>query len=1018
MSSDDITSETVPQLILAQARRSPAAPALESGADCLTYAQVVALATGLASHLRGHGVRPGDLVAVALPRCVDIVPTLLGVQLAGAAYLPLDPEHPTDRLNHILADSGARVVVTADAAGTPGLRAGLRVHLSDVAVPADPRPPAAPDPDTAAYVIYTSGSTGTPKGVQVTHRALANFIASMRERPGLPDDVVLPAVTTFSFDIAALELFLPLTTGGRVVVARQDEATDPYQLRQLLARTGARVMQATPITWRLLLEAGWTPPERFTVLCGGERLPAALADRLLGDTVVLWDLYGPTETTVWSAVTRYELGAATEFQAVRGTSLHLLDEKMEPVVTGELYIGGAGLAVGYRGRPALSAERFVADPFGAPGDRLYRTGDVARRHPGGRVEILGRSDDQLKIRGFRIEPGEIESVLAGYPGVADAAVRAIGDDEDAVRLVGYLRPADPADPPDLKRLLVHLTRSLPAYMVPAQIVVLNSFPTTHNGKLDRAALPAPPAPAAPGDAAGETAGASAGDTAQRVAEVLAEVLERPEMGPHDDFFALGGDSLRAVQAILRLNAEMDTQVPINALFEARTVYGLAQLLDGGDEAEPRLVALDAERAPRMSSAQWRLWLHQLSAPQSTADNEPMAVRLPGPLDSAALDAALTGLFARHDILRTRYEFDDSGQPVPVVQALSPVRLEAEDTDPQAVLAAELSRPFDLAKEAPVRLRLVHRAGADHCLLLMVVHRIGADHRSRELIASQVRAGYRGRSVPTPPLRYADYAEWRRQVAAAPAARRHLDFWQSTLAGLVPAALPTDRPRTARRDGLSGTVRFTVPADVMQTLEALTAEHETTRFMALLTSFFAVLARYTSGTDLTVGVPVPGRDRPELQELVGTFEETAVVRVDAGGRPAFAELLSRVRTAMLAAHDHAAVPFEDIVAAVPEPEPGGHEPGRNPLFDVQFSMHGVAAEPAGLTLPDPAGVKLDLSCHLTERLDGGLDGRLDYATQLFDEATVARLASSYLRMLGEAGAAPDCPLDHLAALDRA
>jgi len=299
---------TVPDLVRAQAQRSPEAVAVESAGDRLTYAQLLAEAAGVAEHLHSIGVGLGDFVAVAVPRGVDLVPALLGVQLAGAAYVPLDPEHPVDRLNYIVADSRARVLVMADAAGCHGLRVDSRVHLNDVAV----RPGPAPSPplaaDSVAYVIYTSGSTGQPKGVVVTHRAFANFIRSMRVRPGLPDAVVLPAVTTVSFDIAGLELFLPLTTGGRVVIARTSETSDPRRLAALLAGTGARVMQATPITWRLLLEAGWTPPPGFTVLCGGERLPAELAERLLGEEVVLWDLYGPTETTVWSSVTRYERG--------------------------------------------------------------------------------------------------------------------------------------------------------------------------------------------------------------------------------------------------------------------------------------------------------------------------------------------------------------------------------------------------------------------------------------------------------------------------------------------------------------------------------------------------------------------------------------------------------------------------------------------------------------------------------------------------------------------------------------
>ncbi len=1002
---------TVPELILAQSERSPNAVAVESAGNRLTYAQLLAEATGLAERLRRTGIGPADLVAVAVPRGVDLVPALLGVQLSGAAYVPLDPEHPMDRLKHMIEDSKASVLVTADAAGCRGLRVATRIHLNDIAVRRGPArfPPLAAD--SAAYVIYTSGSTGRPKGVMVTHRAFAHFIQSMRERPGLPDAVVLPAVTTVSFDIAGLELFLPLTTGGRVVIARQCETTDPRRLAALLASLDARVLQATPITWRLLLEAGWSPPPGFTVLCGGERLPAELADRLLAEDVVLWDLYGPTETTVWSSVTRYERGHPTRFNPVGETSLHLLDEGLQPVppaTVGELYIGGKGLAVGYLGRADLTATRFVADPFTLAGKRLYRTGDVAVRHSDGRIEIRGRSDDQIKIRGFRIEPGEIEHLLATHAGVAEAAVAAVGDTDPATRLIGYVRASDPADPPDARQLQLHLARSAPAYMVPAQFVFLDRFPQSLNGKLDRSALPAPAGtvrqtwPGHADDPASDEQGGSS--TERRITKILAEVLDRPTIGAHEDFFALGGDSLRAVQIILRLNEELETEIPINALFETRTVYGLAALLDAESVPEPQPQPLLDGRSPRLSAAQWRLWLHQLSAPDSTVDNLPVVIRLSGPLDLPALETTLIGLLERHATLRTYYQRDGSGLPVPVVLPVPPIPLRAEEGDPRAILTGELARPFDLAAGAPVRIRLVHRSGADECtLLLMVVHRIAADERSAELIAGQLKAAYRGRTVPTPALGYGDYAEWQRELSASPAARSHLDFWRTALAGLAPAELTADLLRPATRDWRSGTVEFDVPPKVMHALHNVAAAHDATDFMGLLAGFYAVLARRTGGTDLTVGVPVAGHDRPELENLVGMLEETAVIRVSVGGRPSFTQLLARVREATLAAVDHAALPFEDIVAAVSETMATEPAPGRNPLFDAFFALHGVPADPVGFSLPDAPGTRFDLCCRLTERSDGGVDGRLKFATQLFDEATVSGLASRYVQSLTEAGA---------------
>jgi amino acid adenylation domain-containing protein len=1009
---------SVPDLIRTQAERSPHAVAVESAGHRLTYAQVLAEAAAVAERLRRIGVGPGDVAAVAVPRCVDLVTALLGIQFAGAAYLPLDPEHPVDRLNDILGDSRARVLVTLDAAGSRGLHIGTQLHLNEVPAGAVPLRPAPLDPDSLAYVIYTSGSTGRPKGVMVTHGAFANFIASMRERPGLPADVVLPAVTTVSFDIAGLELFLPLTTGGRVVIAQHAEASDPRRLAALLDATGARVMQATPITWRLLLEAGWSPPPGFTVLCGGERLPAELADRLLGPAVVLWDLYGPTETTVWSSVTRYERELPVAFHPVRDTSLELLDERLQPVpsgAAGELYIGGGGLAVGYLDRAGLTAARFVAAPSAAtPGARLYRTGDIARRHPDGRLEILGRSDDQIKIRGFRIEPGEIEHLLARHPQVAEAVVRAFGETDDTTRLVAYIRPADPADPPEPRRLQLHLARSAPAFMIPAQFVLLAEFPRTANGKLNRSALPAPtgspPGPQEPAGNAGRQGPADPvdGTLEERISKIVAEVLERPAVGPHEDFFSLGGDSLRAVQIILRLNAELEMEVPINALFEIRTVYGLAALLDTGGELGPAPVASAGGHSPRLSAAQWRLWLHQRSVPHSTADNAMVVVRLPGPLDVAALNIAVTALLERHPILRTRYEPDDSGLPVQVVEPPAPAQLAVEDGDPRTVLARELSQPFDLAAGPPIRLRLVRAAAGGSATLLMVIHRIAADDRSLELIASQVRAAYRGRIVPAPAFHYHDFANWQRELSAGPAARRHLDFWRSALAGPAPAELRNGRPRPETRDWKSGTVRFEVPAREARALHDFAAGHDASDFMGLLAGFMALLARETGVSDVAVGVPAARQARPEFENVVGMLEETAVIRVDAGSRPSFGDLLAGVRESTLAAVEHAVLPFEDIVAAVAATAESQLTPGRNPLFDVFFAIEPIPADPPGFPLPDAPGTRFDLSCRLTERADGGFDGRLEYATQLFGEAMITSLANDYVRLLAEAGADPGVP----------
>ncbi|WP_327000782.1 amino acid adenylation domain-containing protein [Dactylosporangium sp. NBC_01737] len=956
----------VHDLVAAQAARTPDAVAVECGPRRLTYAQLMTRAGAIAGHLAGEGVRGGDLVGVAVPRGTDLVAALLGVHLAGAAYVPLDPEHPADRLAYVIADAGAKVVLTPEVLARVGAGPGTRA----AALPGDP-----------AYVIYTSGSTGQPKGVMVTHAALTNFLRSMHDRPGIPAGAAFPAVTTASFDIAALELFLPLVTGGRVVVSEAGEARDPERLAALLARISARCMQATPATWRLLLDSGWTPPAGFTALCGGERLPADLAARLCAAGVRLWDLYGPTETTVWSSVSTVEPSGARAFTAVANTTLYVLDERQEPVpagTVGELYIGGAGVAVGYLGRCALTAGRFVPDPFGTvPGARLYRTGDLARRHPGGRIEILGRTDHQVKIRGFRVEPGEVETVLAAHDTVRAAVVHPVADAAGNLRLVGYVQPADPAQPPLTRALYLHCARLIPAYMIPAQIVVLDAFPTTPNGKLDRNALPVP--------AHSRTGPATRSPVEQVVAKVLAEVLDQPELGPDDDFFALGGDSLLAVRAVNRLRTEFGVDLPVSAFFAARTVTRLAARLGTAPPAVPPVRPVPRDGTLPMSAAQRRMWFLQQLDPADVAYLEPLAVPLPGPFDLDRAHAALTLLFERHEILRTGYA--DDGQ---VIAPPAPVRPAHEPGDPATVLAAELRVPFDLSAGPPVRVRLVGDTA------LLVLHHIATDDRTHEVLAEELVAAYLGRPLPPQPLQYADYASWEH---ARPAP--DLTFWRDRLAGARAVSLPTDRRvdhlRAVLPDRRAGTVHFTVPAPVVARLHELGVEHEATQFVTLLAGFMAVLGRHSGHSDVTVGVPVSVRDRPELERVAGLLVNTVVMRADLGRAPTFAELLAAVRDQAVAAYPHADVPF-DLVAGV-HPEP---------LFSVMFVTHARTAVAPPFPRPDTPGAKFDLGCHVTDRADGGLDGRIEYTAALYDEPTVTRFAADYVDLLAVAGADPRHP----------
>jgi amino acid adenylation domain-containing protein len=576
--------------IARQAARTPDAVAVKFGAEHLTYGELETAANRLARRLARYGIRRASLVGLCMERSLALPVSLLGILKAGGAYVPMDPSYPEERLAYMLEDAGLSLLLASPgapeglvrrAAGLlPVLRADGAGAESERETAADPLVPG--DASDLAYVLYTSGSTGRPKGVEVTHGALVNFLQSMAERPGLGGGDVLLAVTSLSFDIAGLELYLPWLAGAQVDLASAETAADGSWLLARLRESGATILQATPATWRMLLDAGWSGEPEVRVLCGGEALPERLAAELRARSGAVWNLYGPTETTIWSAAFRVGEGGVVVGRPIANTRIVLLDPRLAPVpagVPGELYIGGDGLARGYRNRPHLTAERFVPNPFaaldGLPGSRLYRTGDLARCRPDGAIEFLGRMDHQVKVRGFRIELGEVEAALEAYPGVELAVVTARGE-ENGRRLVAYLVPRDgDAASLSVTDLRECLSRSLPDYMVPSAWVLLDALPLTPNGKVDRRALPGPEAlPPALGTAyvAPRTA------LEEALAGIWAEVLRIERVGAQDNFFALGGHSLLATQVVSRIGEALGVEVPLRRLFEAPTVSGLAAAL--------------------------------------------------------------------------------------------------------------------------------------------------------------------------------------------------------------------------------------------------------------------------------------------------------------------------------------------------------------------------------------------------------------------------------------------------------
>ena len=973
------------------------------------------------------------LVALCVDRSAEMVVGLLGVLKAGGAYVPLDPSYPEGRLEYMLRDSEAPVVVTsADLAGSLPVGEAAVVLVEEGSDEPAGNLDGVTSADHLAYVIYTSGSTGRPKGVQVPHGALANFLGSMRQILAITERDALLAVTTLSFDIAALEVFLPLVVGARLELASRTEAADGVALAARIASEGVTFLQATPATWRLLLETGWAGCPTLNMLCGGEALPRPLADRLLPKGKALWNLYGPTETTIWSAYARVEAGEGPVAigRAIANTQLYVLDSRLRPVpsgVAGELYIGGSGLARGYLGRPGLTAERFLPDHLGTkPGGRIYRTGDRARWLADGSLECLGRVDHQVKIRGFRVELGEVESAILSHPNVREAVVVAREDATGEHALAAYLVARDgPA--PTAGELRRAIAATLPDYMVPSAFVVLEAMPLTPNGKVDRAALP-DPGSARSASSEGYLPPRNAIEEA--VASAFGDVLGVDRVGARDDFFELGGHSLMAAQLLARVRDAFGVELPLKDLFDAPTVAGLAHLVEdalraGTGAQAPAITPVDRSTPLPASFAQQRLWfLDQLEPGQATY-NLPVAVRLAGDLNREALSKAFDELIRRHESLRTTFRGVD-GQPIQVIAPALAMDLPVEDLsglpeadrEPEAIrrLRDEARRPFDLARGPLIRASLVRLGDREH-VAVVNMHHVISDGWSIGVLVRDMAALYdafaHGRPSPLPPLpiQYADYAAWQREWLRGDALKAQVDFWTKALADLPNLELPTDRPRPAIRVGRGGEARSKLPLELVGQIKALGREEGGTVFMTLLASFQALLSRYSGMEDVAVGSPIAGRTRSEVEDLIGFFANTIVFRGDLAGDPTFRDLLRRTKASVLGAIAHQDMPFDQLVTALRP----ARDTGRTPLFQVMFALQNAPLPP--LESPEMAmtpipvnsqTARTDLTLFAAEEADG-LDATLEYDLDLFEPATAERMLRHWRTLLESVVADPDRPI---------
>ncbi|GAA2931350.1 amino acid adenylation domain-containing protein [Streptomyces enissocaesilis] len=1036
-SARNAENRTFQELFGAHVAHRPDAVALVSESGTMSYAELDERVARVASALRARGVRRGTLVGVCLERGAGVVVCALAVMRTGGVYLPLDPKYPLERLQYMVDDSGVGTVITQSSLAAAVPRTDRRLVLdelagdtADDAVP-DTAPVAECGPDDAAYMIYTSGSTGRPKGVVVTHRGIADLARTQRERMLVTPDSRVLQFASPSFDAAVFELTMSLLNGAALVALSQDRLAGDELARAI------RDFQVTHATLPPAVLPTMSPedvPTLAVLMVAGEACPGELVD-LWSRERRMYNGYGPTETTVCATMSEPMSGRGTPPLGtdVEGTEVYLLDDHLRHVPagsTGELYIAGEGLARGYWGRPALTADRFVANPFGSAGARMYRTGDLVRRTDAGVLEFVGRVDDQVKLRGFRIEPGEIEGALMRRPGIAHAVVTVHEDRLGHRRLVAYAVVDTDGErgsgtPASLRTAL---GRELPDYMVPSAVVLLDALPLTANGKVDRAALPAP----SPDQMVGEYV-APRTSAEQTVAEVFADVLGVARAGIHDDFFDLGGDSIRAVQAVSRIEALLGVRAERRALFSHPTVAELTAVCLRSEAVPATHIArADRDRPLPLSSAQRRLWFLDQYEGGSTEYYAGSAYRLRGGLSTTALRAALGALVARHESLRTTFHEAD-GIPVQRIRSLadSPLALREHDLsgfgaqvrerELDELLRTEVDTPFDLGSGPLLRALLVRLAADEHVLVLST-HHIVSDGWSLDVLTRDLTALYRAEShpdaldLPELSVQYVDFAVWEQGHRDGDAVHDRLTYWKRQLDEVPSLALPTDRPRPEIRTTAGAVHRFHLPAAETEALKELGRSRGATLFMTLTAMTQLVLASASGSQDVALGVASAGRDHRQTDDLVGFFVNPLVIRSRPRATDTVSSFLDGVRTTVLDAFDHE-LPFDRLVDELITER----DPSRTPLFQAMMVLQNTLPQQVQLAGLDVAEVPLPRTKSLFdlvveyEEYDGGLRVVVEYNTDLFEAASVQRLAERLQHLVTAAVGDPGQPLARLSLL---
>ncbi|WP_278938194.1 non-ribosomal peptide synthetase [Pseudomonas helleri] len=1005
---------TIAQRIAQIAKDNQDRVAIRSADGELSYGLLEVLSDRVADGLIKKGVHIGQTVSVALERDRWFIVGLLGIHKAGAAYSPLPENAPSNRLHNLIKAAAPALILSSGKRHQQLLQEQGIPEVVDVVTLCNSEahaPGIRPSMGAAAYVLFTSGTTGAPKGVAVSHLALANLVTSFAQELSVTRQDVVLAITPLTFDIAGLEIWLPLSEGALVVLLGEGAPGDPQQLAHVIRTQGISIMQATPATWLMLVGDGWSGAPSLRALCGGEALSIELARQLYARVIQLRNVYGPTETTIWSTcllIQEHHLeGTVLPLgQPIQNTSLHVVDARGEPCqrgVPGELWIGGQGVALGYVGQKELTAQKFVSNPLLDP-TLLYRTGDLVRWRVNGDLEFLGRMDDQVKLRGFRIELGEIAHALRQHDGVTDALVLADTQAGEA-RLVAYVMPAHRAH--DSAGLRESLRRELPEYMVPTAFVGVDQWPLTQNGKIDRRALPQPQA-ATGGNGAIPTEGLP-----HQLAQAWSEVLEVQHLSVEDNFFDLGGHSLLAMRLISRLRND-GLEINLRQFFDRPTIARQAEFF-AQQPRDPLITAVEIPRLPReeflpLSMTQNRLWILDQLVPGNPVYNIPLALRLTGPLQQGALVKALEAIVQRHEILRANF-INDDGEPQIILRTsaalpFEDVELSADNLD--ELLTERARRPFDLSEDALIRATLV-TLEAEHHVLLLVIHHIVFDGWSQSVLLKELAQLYsdfcnaRPSSLPELAYQYIDYAQWKRtQLAEQGVLERQQRFWREKI-GSAPKTfgLPTDFPRPAVQSFAGAEYVFDLAQPLMRDLESLARQQRITLFSLMLSAFAATLAQLSGHQEVVIGTDLAGRKVSGSDSLVGFFVNNVPLRFEVAPDLSWQQLVSHVHDQFMEVIDQPVdLEFDQIVDAV-RPK---RETNRNLLFQTLFALHHETDEMLhwhNLTVDrldfDSATSPFDLSLHVTRRGERFV-GLCRYSTSLYLGLSIEMLCTSFTTLL--------------------